>query len=281
MSVNKYRIKLPVNDLNLNIPISLDFNTVGKEDLINVYEEEVIEKVINPIRGFEIARFSHEKWNRLENEDEYSVNYKFFFYDREIPITDTTISNINNFVCSYNFTEVPSYTAQTFTDLEASQYSAPFRKSFFKLDLYDSKDTETQKSFITIIIPTQQGIVDEVDIGNEIISNIVDVKRPNFILDYVGDKEGYFIYWLKERDFLDITEFYMSAKFFNAKTGQFVRMLNRPQSEIPNKFNFSKTDYHYYKVILNYENYTYTIYNNSNNRVGNTNPINWFEYINP
>ena len=32
-----------------------------------------------------------------------------------------------------------------------------FKRSFFKLDLYDTTDSETQQLYLTIIIPTQQG----------------------------------------------------------------------------------------------------------------------------
>ena len=74
----------------------------------------------------------------------------------------------------------------------------------------------------------------------------------------------------------------MTAKFFNAKTGQFVRMINTPQSSIPKKFNFTKSDYYFYKVVLDYDNYEYMVYDtNTLKRVGNTDPIKWYEYINP
>ena len=105
---------------------------------------------------------------------------------------------------------------------------------------------------------------------------------PNFLLDYVGDKEGYFIYWLKNPNYIDIDKFYMSAKFFNAKTGQFVRMMNTRQSAISQKFNFESSKYFYYQVNMDYENYEYNVINtNTQNRVGTVTPINWYEYVNP
>jgi hypothetical protein len=59
-------------------------------------------------------------------------------------------------------------------------------------------------------------------------------------------------------------------------------MTNQPQAMIPNKFNFDKSVYFYYKVTLDYENYTYEVYDvNTNLRVGTDTPINWYEYINP
>jgi len=111
----------------------------------------------------------------------------------------------------------------------------------------------------------------------------VQIKKPNFILDYLGDKEGYFIYWLKNPNYINIDTFYMSAKFFNAKTGQFVRMMNKKQNSLTKRFTFDKSKYFYYKVMLDYDNYEYEIRNTeTDQRVGtDIYEINWYEYVNP
>ena len=69
----------------------------------------------------------------------------------------------------------------------------------------------------------------------------VKIKLPNFILDFIGDKEGFFIYWLKDPNYIQLDKLYVGAKFFNAKTGQFVRFMNKSQSGFSNKFNFDKS----------------------------------------
>jgi hypothetical protein len=114
------------------------------------------------------------------------------------------------------------------------------------------------------------------------------VKVPKYKLVYIGNKEGFFIYWLKKRDFLNIDTFYMTAKFFDAKTGVFIKMMNRPKSSLVgvNKFNFSQENFFYYKVKLDYQNHEYSIYDINNPLtdvlVGDeNNPIQWYEYINP
>ena len=90
---------------------------------------------------------------------------------------------------------------------------------------------------------------------------------------------------------MDVTTFYMTAKFFDAKLGVFVKMTNRPQALIPgDRFNFDGKKYFYYKVQLDYNSKTYQVYKypyNLSDRVGIINsqgtnlPINWFEYVNP
>jgi hypothetical protein len=99
----------------------------------------------------------------------------------------------------------------------------------------------------------------------------------------VGDKEGFFIYWLKSLEFIPLNTFYMTAKFYNAKTGRFTKMLNRPQSTIlnSNKFVFDNIDYFYYRVVLDYINIQYMVYTLQGNRVGTTSAIKWYEYVNP
>jgi hypothetical protein len=150
------------------------------------------------------------------------------------------------------------------------------------LDFYDTPQDKTQTLYFTIILPVQQGQFESV-----ILSPLlppVDIRKPKFNLDFIGDKEGFFIYWLRKRDFIDISEFYMSAKFFNGRTGVYSVMTNTPQPLItPNKFTFQGENYFYYKLNLDYNTNTYEVFSTTtNNRVGDTtNPITWYEYINP
>jgi hypothetical protein len=145
--------------------------------------------------------------------------------------------------------------------------------------LYDNIDPKKQKILITIILPTQQGS----KINAVLQRTPVSIKIPDFVLDWVGDVEGYFIYWLKKRKFLDVTTFYMTAKFYNAETGQFTKMMTQPQSSITgDKFSFDSLSYFYVRVELDYDKRTYQMFDTvTGNRVGTPNPIKWYEYVNP
>ena len=120
---------------------------------------------------------------------------------------------------------------------------------------------------------------------------LVQIKKPVFTLDYVGDKEGFFLYWLRKKDFLNInpnllktTEtFYMTAKFFDARLGIFVKMSTEPQIVInpSNPFQFNPERHFYYKVVLDYPTYTYQVFDWQGSRVGDSGPIKWYEYVNP
>ena len=261
MNVSKQILFSGFTSNRINIPINLDWEYLDVDSEIKEYENSILNELITTDKDFEVDRFSHADY---ENKSE--INYEFYFYE------GASLSNTSNWKIDYR--------AQGFTTQEVYYYANSFRNSFFKLDLYDSPIESQQENYITIILPTQQGL----RMATKMQNTDVQIRKPQFLLDYVGDKEGFFIYWLKKRNFLDISTFYMTAKFFDGKTGQFVRMMNRPQSTIQgNKFVFSSSDYFYYRVEMDYLTHSYKVYDiiNPKDRVGGTVPIKWYEYINP
>jgi hypothetical protein len=274
---NYFRKIQTVNEQYINIPVEIKFDMEGREDLINEWENDVIEEIINPINDFEITKFAHKEYY-VNNVMRTDINYEFFFFDY---LTQPLSATITNWASDYE--------NASFTDTEIYYFANSFKGSFFKLDFYDSNITESQTIYLSVIIPTQQGLKEPGTIGPPLNQTQVEVKKPKFLLDYSGaDKEGFFIYWLKDRSYVDITEFYVSAKFFNAKKGQFIRLINTPQSTFNglNKFNIDKSEYFYYKYQLNYQTNQYEVYEYDNGvgnlqRIGTTSPIKWYEYVNP
>lgn len=268
MAVNNYKILKSNIEKELTIPIELTWDFLDRSDSLVEFENQAIRESINQKKDFEVARFKYTGFYGIGNILQSDINYVFNF----VP-SGSTVST-----ASWS----PSYVVQGFTPSEVFYYANSFKNSFFKLDFYDSPDTKKQTNYFTIIIPTQQGLTTPTLVGYK----TENIKIPQFKLDFLGDKEGYFIYWLKNRTVLDISTFYMSAKFFDAKTGVFVKMMNRPQSTIVgNPFNFPQEKYFYYKVVLNYSTYSYLVLDTVTGAsvyVGReTNPIQWFEYINP
>lgn len=289
--MNKYTIrKNGFVDKYVNVPVQLSWDFAGSDDLVDEYENRIIQQVIGEGRDFEVTRFAHAPSTGLTQST--FINYEFYFY------SGGTLSNINNWAVNY--------LAEGFTTQEIYYYSNNFSNSFFKLDFYDTVDEKRQTNFFTIILPTQQGFKTDVVMQR----TPVKINIPKFSLDYVGDKEGFFIYWLKKRNFLNISTFYMTAKFFDAKRGVFVKMItgrgwdvnssdpcvtpypssnpeltNGPQPFIScnggNFFDFDNTLYFYYTLKLDYETKTYQVFNTYGQRLGTDIPIKWFEYVNP
>jgi hypothetical protein len=274
---NYFRKIQTVNEQYINIPIEIKFDMEGREDLINEWENDVIEEIINPINDFEITKFAHKEYY-VNNVMRTDINYEFFFFDYLTQPLSATLSNW-----------ATDYENASFTDTEIYYFANSFKGSFFKLDFYDTNITESQTILLSVIIPTQQGLKEPGTIGPPLNQTQVEVKKPKFLLDYSGaDKEGFFIYWLKDRTYIDRNEFYVSAEFFNAKKGQFIRLINTPQSTFngENRFNIDKSEYFYYKYQLNYQTNQYEVYEYDNGvgnlqRIGTTNPIKWYEYVNP
>jgi hypothetical protein len=56
---NKFRLLIPQNDEYINIPIEIKWDFEGRDESIDLYEEDVLREVIGIAKDFEIARFSH------------------------------------------------------------------------------------------------------------------------------------------------------------------------------------------------------------------------------
>ena len=273
--MNNYRIRLDQQTKGLEVPINLAWDLNGINESIDIYESDILKQIINPIDDFETIRYSHKIWNDgITNKTKTSTNYEFYFYSATTDSNITGETNNNNWVTDYR--------ANGLTTREVLFQDKVYTSSFFKLDFYDTKDSGNQQIYLTIIIPTRQGETMQVPYG---VAN-VDIKKPVFKLDFVGDKEGYFIYWLKDTQFVNLKTLYMSGKFYDAKIGQFKRLMTQGQGVLSEKFKFNPADYFYYTVNLDYTGYTYDVsLTNSfvtNMRVGTENePIKWYEYINP
>jgi len=279
MDVNKIQIRKDgITNKELVVPIQLTWDYLGLDQSIDEYEANIIKEVTGTYGDFEVTRFAHAPivvTDPYTNDGlEYTdIQYEFNFYSGGSLTATTSWEN--------------TYISEGFTPQDIYYYTNNFSNSFFKLDLYDNVDEKRQTNYITIIIPTQQGLT----MDTLMQRTPVKIKKPYFVLDYVGDKEGFFIYWLKKRNFLDIRTFFMTAKFYDAKNGYFTKMMNVPQSSIVgNKFTFDSTQYFYYRVELDYEkqnyqvfnmNPTQTLYSSLDGRAGATIPIKWYEYVNP
>jgi hypothetical protein len=251
-----------LQEFNINVPIQSSWDFEGLDDAIDQYEANAIKEVIGVGYDFEVNRFPHAPNSSLKTD----INYEFNFF------TGGSLDNQSSWQINY----IP----EGFTTQDIFYYSNKFSNSFFKLDFYDTVDEKKQKNYFTVILPTQQGEM----MPALMAQTPVYIKKPKYKLDYIGDKEGFFIYWLKNLKFLPINTFYMTAKFYNAGTGQFTKMMNKPQSTINgNKYVFDQITYFYYRVVLNYIDQNYTVLPlNSDTRIGTEDsPIKWYEYINP
>jgi len=327
------QIKDGVYDRQIIFPFGQTYDEAGRGDLVKKYEDDTIDKLVGIKKDYEVVRYTHAPL--LNGDPSPNIFYNFnlgAMIDSNLstfttlfpsePNLSTSLGppfgwDTNNDPCPdklpdyypdnstntiylpYDPNDITSwygYDFQGFTPEETYKSKTTFTKSFFKLDLYNSRDRKQQKLFISIIINPINGIkILRPTLSVQFPSEIPDGRyncrpegeqfcpTPNFELDPINNNEGYFIYWLKEKTFLDIDVFYMSCKFYNGKTGEVTQLINTPQSDISKPYSISKEDFYYYRVVLNQNRYTYTIYSVSDGiRVGedSTNPIKFYQYFN-
>ncbi len=169
MNNNYYRFSLNVSDKDIIIPVEITFDQEGREQGVEEYESEVLERVINGVDDFEISKFAHAPWDT--NNDVTQVHYQFNFFN-----PNTTTDFINNPPTITDWLD--DYQYATFTDSEIYYFSNSFKGSFFKLDFYDSKTNENQKILFSVVLPTQQGLKEPGFIGPQFNQTTVQVKKP-------------------------------------------------------------------------------------------------------
>ena len=278
--MNKYQIRLDVNesDKSIRVPVMLDWELLNTEVEVDKLEFQINQDVAGLGVDFETKRFAHSGYTFNPTSTSViqptptirtNINYDFYFFSGGSVVgtgsTQNWITNYNSAGFSYD---------------EIYYFTPIFSLSFFKLDFYDSPSQVEQKNYLTVIIPVTQG--EQMPVVMQGLN--VLINKPVFSLDYTGDIDGFFLYWLKSREYVDLDQFYVSCKFYSAKKREFVRMTNRPQSlqninsySMNNLFNF------YYIYKFDYPSGEYVVYDMLTfERVGTTtDPIKWYQYIGP
>ena len=287
MTANRIQIRVKPGEKNITVPIGQIFDEAGREQLITAYEEVELQDAVNVIQDYETTRYYYGN-----STGDYNIFYQFKFFDEVNQNWGPGSVNFNN---------------AEFTNAELYRNKKSFTRSFFKFDFYDTPVREQQKLMFTIILPTTNcgKTVVQIDpdedpvayyqLASQFKPTEYDVWLPEAQLGpATGKDESYYIHWLKNRDLFDIETFYMSCKFFNAKTGKSNRFLNaNPMGNID---PIEPTNWFYYQVEISVNElttpkYSYIVrdYNDFSYSMGVVGmergmddvnfPIVWYEYI--
>ena len=295
MSANRIQIKVNPGEKNITIPIGQIFDELGREQLITEYEQVELQDAVNVIQDYETTRYYYGNLNTnvIPASALYNIFYQFKFFDEV---------NQNWGPNSINFNHAG------FTDAELYRNKKNFTNSFWKFDYYDRPEREQQKLMFTIILPTtncgkipvqidkDEDPVAYYQLASQGLPTVYNVWEPRVQLGpATGKDESYYIHWLKNRDLFDIETFYMSCKFFNAKTGKSKRFVNADPSGFVGAME--PTNWFYYQVdisvnelttpkysylVREFNNTAYTlgvILGEKGNAAGGAAPIKWYEYI--
>tara|TARA_R110002012_G_scaffold291217_2_gene485553 strand:- start:49 stop:912 length:864 start_codon:yes stop_codon:yes gene_type:complete len=285
MSANRIQIKASLKNKKVVVPLGQIFDEVGREQLLEMYDEIELQNNINYIQDYETTRYAPNYPPKFE------IYYEFEFWD------------------SANSAYVSDFNILDYSNSELAKNAQSFTKSFFKFDFFDTPVREEQKLLFSTIMPTnncrKKSVVinpaeDPEEYWNQRSEGInlpqYDIYTPAFSAASApeGANENYYLQWLKDRDLFTGNTFYMTCKFFNGKTGTVIRMLNQLPSPIQGQYSFE--DFFYYQIILNIEtgntnpkyNYTVHPYNSVAGATGITlapagetvlGPIKFYEYV--
>ncbi len=244
MAVNRLNIKASTADKSITIPIGQTFDEVGNEQLVRTWEEVELQDNINVIQDYETTRYAF-----ANNISANTISYAFEFWDA------TTSAYVDNF------------NVLGFLDRDLAKPKKAFTRSFFKFDFYDSPLRKEQKIMFTNILPLNNCMKEMVTVNvnedpTEYFAQLAadplgtpryGVYQPICLLGPLhGRSENYYIQWLKDRELTEINTFYMSCKFYNAKTGKVTNMINESPtlSQITNGEVLSYPEWFYYQVKL-------------------------------
>ena len=244
MAVNRLNIKASTADKSITIPIGQTFDEVGNEQLVRTWEEVELQDNINVIQDYETTRYAF-----ANNISANTISYAFEFWDA------TTSAYVDNF------------NVLGFLDRDLAKPKKAFTRSFFKFDFYDSPLRKEQKIMFTNILPLNncmkelKSVIVAEDPTEYFAQLAADplgtpkygVYQPICLLGPLhGRSENYYIQWLKDRELTEINTFYMSCKFYNAKTGKVTNMINESPtlSQITNGEVLSYPEWFYYQVKL-------------------------------
>lgn len=257
MDVNKIKLKSSVLNRDILVPIDMKWDFMGRGDTVDVYLQTVIDEYTGVPKDYELSRFSKS----YQVNGGTSITYNFNFWDVD------NSSYQNTYVVPGKFNAYQLY-----------YETSPVKKSFFKMDAYDSPNPSNQRIMFSIILAYRQTILTETKTYND---KDYEVKRPSFLLDFIGEREGYFIYFFEDQEITNVTDFYISAKFFSGLDGQYTKFTSAPQTSFGNNIFSVPNEIFYYKLSLDYSNKTYKLYNQYNNPNSEINVLDWYEYVNP
>ncbi len=292
MTANKFKIKVGKKDQDIRIPLQLTFEETGRGDLIKEYEDDVLRKLINPTKDFEVTRYNHMGYDCSGAS-----------YIGDVPINNAKIAYAFAFENAGVWNT--QYNLAGWSNLETFRKVESLKNSFFKLDLYDTPYRRNQQLYVSLIITPFTGQEEILTVAYPDGTTSTEfLKVPQFVFgpNTTDVKENFYIYWLKEIvPDLDIFDFYMTAKFFDGKTGDIRKFTVLPQN-ISGTMSYTLPEsFFYYHVELDHPTKSYKIKRIPNglglppfaneDRIGlwdaplcsteTDSPDIWFEYANP
>jgi len=246
------------NTSKLVLDISTEYKVdLGREESLEQFEEETIQKIINPIENYETSRFMHEPYSGITSNESNIISdiwYQLYFYNNSEP--QTHVDGLD-------------YSLVGITHVENSKMLKQSVKSFFKLDFYKTpEDEKPEHSNRKLVFSRNLSIPS----GEQFLFTPLNknIFVPVFNGSRFRNRENMYIFWFQDDSVLTETiltgnTFYMTARFFNADDGSIINFGNKSKGVSDEIF---ENDDLYFLVEIDKENYTYKVFEYLNGTKG-------------
>lgn len=260
------------NDKFIRINGLTDIKTdAGWQENAKEFEEQTLEKIINPIENYETVRYIHKPYSGLTSSvSDLQSDIWFYFYFRS--------GNTGNVVY------VQNYEPTGLTNKENAKMLRQSTESFFRLEFYKTPNDESpDRSNRRLVFAKNLAL----PVGEKFYLTSSTVNDNIYVPVFMGsnyrNKENMYFYWFQDESaFNELTltgnTFYMTAKYFNAVDGTITDFVNTCMST---STNVIESEDLYYKVVIDKSDYSYEVYQftgTTGSTVGyRTNPIKFYE----
>jgi hypothetical protein len=242
---------------------------LGWEEGMDIFEDEVLSTIINPIDNYETIRYIHEPYDAVisgTTVNQCDIWFKFFFVD-----ANTTYNNGLD------------YSLVGIAPKDNANMIKTSTESYFRLEFFKTPNDEPPTRMNRKIVFSKNL---QLPIGEKFYYNTLrqNIHIPVFMGSNYRNKENMYLFWFQDDTVLSDSTlsgdtFYMTAKFLNANDGSIIDFTN---SKLTTTTEIIESADLYYKVVINKSNYTYKVFNyngTQNERVGNglSNSINFYE----
>jgi hypothetical protein len=214
-------------DMNLVINQNQDFKTdLGWQENAQELEDQTLEKIINPADNYETVRYIHQPYPSSLTGTELlqsDIWFKFHF-----------LTTGNTYVTDYEPTGL--------SFKENNELAKFFKESFFRLEFYKTPNGEpatraNRRLVFTKNLSLTSG--ERYNFRSQTSIGFTDIKifKPVFIGTNYKNSENLYIFWFQDDSPFEETNligdiFYVTAKFFNAKTGEVLDFVNNSNVDV-------------------------------------------------
>lgn len=256
------------SDNNITINNEVKFQTdLGWADNFVEFEDQSLEQIVNVPENYETVRYIHKPYSGITTNTELKqTDIWFYFY----------------FISGNTY--VQNYEATGLLNNENTLLLKQTTQSFFRLEFYktpnnDKPDRSNRKLVFAKNLTLPSG--EKFFITKENFNDLIYV--PVFTGNNYRNKENMYIFWFQDETPYDDSPytgntFWMTAKYFNAKTGDILDFTNICMSKNEEIFEIEDL---YYQMEIDRLDYSYQIFlydGEKGVRVGDgTNPIKFYE----